>query len=472
MTSVVTPSTVRQLADLPSPKGLPLLGNLLQMDIPRLHEVLEGWGDEIGSAYTIALGTKRVLVSSDPSLLQTALRERPDRYRRFSAIESVSEEMHAKGVFAAEGAAWRPQRKLIMQALAATNFRDYFPVLQAITMRLERRWRRAAATEVPVDVCQDLVRYTVDVTTALAFGEDPNTLEAPGNVIQEHLALLFPMLMKRVNAPFPWWRYFRLPSDRRFDRSLEAVLHHVRGLVEHKHQEMKNFPAAGPRNLLEAMLAAAAEPGSEITQDVVVANVLTLLLAGEDTTAHSLAWSMYFLAEYPDRQTSLHKQAYKAFGKASVCPRFDDIHGLEIFEAVSLEASRFRPVIPLLYLEPVVDVVLGDISVPSGTPLFFVLRPSMLDSAHFERPGEFLPERWTAGHAEVATHDARAYAQFGSGPRMCPGRHLAGTEIRLVLSMLARNFSIKFASDPASIREVMAFTMMPSAMPMLFKVRA
>jgi len=77
---------------------------------------------------------------------------------------------------------------------------------------------------------------------------------------------------------------------------------------------------------------------------------------------------------------------------------------------------------------------------------------------------QFRPERWAAGH-DVQPHDMRAYVQFGAGPRVCPGRHLAAVEIRLVLSMLARNFSMQLATDPAAVREVMAFTMMPSAMP-------
>ena len=66
-------------------------------------------------------------------------------------------------------------------------------------------------------------------------------------------------------------------------------------------------------------------------------------------------------------------------------------------------------------------------------------------------------------------HDARAYVQFGAGPRVCPGRHLAGVELRLVLSMLARNFSMELAADPAEVKEVLAFTMMPSAMPVRLK---
>lgn len=459
----------RQLADLPSPRGVPLLGNMLQLQPQRLHQILEDWCEELGPAYTLALGPRKAFVCSDPELLQAALRERPHRYRRYAPIEAVISEMGANGLFSVEGEAWRPQRQLIMRALASTHFRAFFPTLQAITTRLFQRWQRAAAAGEVVEMSQDLVRYTVDVTTALAFGEDPNTIEQPGDAIQQHLAQMFPMLMARINAPFPLWRYVRLPKDRRFDRSLAAVKLHIDGLIERARRRLRDEPAQSPRNLLEAMLLASDEAGSGITDSDVSANVMTLLLAGEDTTAHTLAWTMPFLCADPELQARLHASAVEVLGDTNVCPSVEDLRRLDPFEACANEATRLKPIVPLLFLEPLEDVELGGIVLPAKTPLFFVLRPAMLDGAHFGRPREFLPQRWATGHEQVQPHDSRAYAQFGAGPRVCPGRHLAGAELRLVLSMLARNFSMELAVDLAAIREVMAFTMMPSMMPVRLK---
>jgi cytochrome P450 len=460
---------IRSLSDLPSPRGLPLLGNMLQLDLPRLHLIFEKWAAEFGSIFTIGLGPKRVFVCSDADLLQIALRERPERYRRVSSVESISKEMNANGVFSVEGEGWRPQRRLVMQALASRNFSSFFPILKEITERLHKKWEHSAKAGQVVDMTHDLVRFTVDATTALAFGEDPNTIEESGNVIQEHLAEVFPMMMKRINAPIPLWRYFKLPSDRKFDRALEAIHAHVELLIERSKKRMREQPSASSRNLLEAMLAAASLPDSGITDDVVVANVITMLLAGEDTTAHSLAWTVYFVSQDKGLQSRLHLVSMDAFGSSQVCPAFEDIKKLDLFESVTQEASRFKPVVPLVYLEPVVDVVLGNVSLPAGTPLFFILRPSMLDSKSFGRPHEFLPERWSAGHLEVQPHDSKAYAQFGAGPRVCPGRYLAAIEMRLVLSMLSRNFSMELATSPESIKEIAAFTMMPNTMPVRLK---
>jgi len=451
---------------------LPFIGNALQLDPKRLHQTLEGWCRELGPAYTIGVGSKRIFVSSDPELLQTALREWPERYRRFAPIESVIAEMKGNGVFSVEGEAWRPQRQLIMRALASTKFRAFFPALQTITERLRQHWQRAAEAGEPVEMTQDLVRYTVDVTTALAFGEDPNTIEQPGNVIQDHLAHIFPMIMSRINAPFPLWRYLRLPKDRKLDRALAAVHRHIGELIERTRTRMRDQPSDTRRNVLEALLAAGDEPGSGITDEVISANVLTLLLAGEDTTAHTLAWTLSFLCADAQLQARLSVAAVEVLGAARVCPSLEDVKRLDLFEFTANEATRLKPIVPLIFLEPLTDVVLGDVALPAGTPLFFVLRPAMLDDKHFGDPARFLPERWASGHGQVQPHDSRAYAQFGAGPRVCPGRHLAGVELRLVLSMLARNFSMELAADPATVKEVLAFTMMPSAMPVRLKALA
>src|SRR6202022_332520 len=391
MTDSINNSAVRTLSDLPSPRRLPLLGNALQLDPLRLHLILEQWTEAFGSVYTIGLGPKRIFVCSDPDLRQTALRERPDRYRRFSPIESVIKEMKANGVFSVEGEGWRPQRRLVMQALASKHFSSFFPILRGITERLRKKWEHSAKTGQVVDMAQDLVRFTVDATTALAFGEDPNTIEESGNVIQEHLAEIFPMIMKRINASVPLWRYFRLPSDRKFERSLHAVHHHVESLIDRPRKRIRKQPGEDPRNLLEAMLATANLPYSGITDEVIAANGMTLLVAGEDTTAHSLSWAIYFISQDKGLQSRLHVASTDAFGSSQLCPTFEDVKKLDLFEFVAQETSRFKPVVPLGYLEPVIDVVLGDVSLPSGTPLIFLLRPSMLDSKRFGRPDEFLP---------------------------------------------------------------------------------
>jgi cytochrome P450 len=467
MTTQYGSTTARPLADLPSPRGLPLLGNLHQLDLKKLHSAIENWGAELGSSFTFAMGPKRVFVTSDPDLAQFALRERPESFRRLSAIESVIDEMGFNGVFSAEGEAWRPQRKLVVQALSSRGFPSFFPILRTITDRLRQRWQQIAEKGAVTDVAQDLVRFTVDVTSTLSFGQDVNTLEQEGDLIQKHLGVIFPMVNLRVNLPVRYWRYVRLPQDRKLEESIEAVRTFVGKLIENARLEVARDPAAPPRNLLQAMIAAANEPDSGITDNEVYANVVTLLLAGEDTTAHTLAWTLYCMAQRPELQAQLQTAARDALGDSKVASDYEGTERLALFEGAAFEALRFKPIIPLIFLETKREVLLGDTILPAGTPVFLSLRPAMSADEHFADARQFNPERWTTGrHESGQAHNGRAFMQFGAGPRVCPGRQLAALEIRMALSMLSRNFSVEFASDPADVREVFSFTMWPSSLPL------
>lgn len=138
---------------------------------------------------------------------------------------------------------------------------------------------------------------------------------------------------------------------------------------------------------------------------------------------------------------------------------------LDLFEALALEALRLKPVVPVFGLSLLESAQVGDLSLPAGADLIFITRPATVSERHFADPLRYDPWRWQRGAAAGMAHDARAFLQFGAGPRVCPGRHLATVELRLVLSMLLRDFRIELMCGPDEIDEVTAFTMLPSRMP-------
>jgi cytochrome P450 len=463
---------IREIADLPAPRGLPLIGNAHQLTPSRAHLILERWAQELGTPYRFQIGSRPVTVWDDTELCHSIMRERPHGYRRYSSIEETLDEMGSNGLFSVEGAAWEPQRKLVMQALTVAHIKAFYPTLAAITERLKVRWERAARSDRVVEMTEDLKRYTVDVTSALAFGDDPRTLEQDGDVIQEHLALIFPMLMNRINAPFRYWRYVKLPRDRRLSHSLVEVHRYVRLTMNRARERIRDRPHDEPGNLLEAMLQIRDTPGSGFTDDQVAANVLTMLLAGEDTTAHSIAWALLYLTSDDALQSRVSNRSRAVLGASGVCPTYETLKTLDLCEAVCTEASRFRPVVPVHAFEPLQDVEHRGIRLPAGSRMFFLTRPSMLDASNFEHPDKFDPERWMHERiSERGAHETRAHLQFGGGPRVCPGRHLSTVEMRLVISMLSAGFVSRLAVDMSSIREVAAFTMVPSGMPVRLYLR-
>ena len=463
---------LRSVAALPGPRGWPLIGNLLQFDLPRLHRQFEDWADRHGPTYRLRLGRREVLVISDAETIAALLRDRPDTWRRMRPIEAVIREAGGHGVFSAEGDDWRRQRRLVMSAFDPGHLKRFYPSLQRVTERLMASWRDAARRGEAIDLQASLMRYTVDVTTGLAFGVDLNTIDAP-HPLQEHLDKLFPMLFRRVNLPFPYWHYLRLPIDREYDRHLRRVHEAVRGFVQAARQRLQDEPARRerPTDLLEAMLAARDADGSALTEEEVAGNVLTVLLAGEDTTANTLGWAIWLLHEHPDDWQALVAEVDAALGDARLPPSFDAARGLASIEASVGEAMRLKPVAPLLFMEANRETELAGFRLPPGAVVFCLMRRAALDARLAEDVADFRPGRWQDG-ADRAVQ--KASMPFGAGPRLCPGRYLALLEMKMVLGMLARNFELLEVGPEGggAPGERMAFTMFPVGLKMRLAERA
>ncbi|MDE2276073.1 MAG: cytochrome P450, partial [Burkholderiales bacterium] len=243
MTSVAVADRPRRLSDLPGPPGLPLLGNSLQIQPERFHLQLEEWSRTHGDPYRLRLGTRRLLVVADPAAIAAALRDRPAVINRTERLVRGATELGFGGVFASNGEDWRRQRSMVMAAFDPGHIKSYFPSLVHITQRFQRRWQRAVDTGAAIDLGADLMRYTVDAIAGLAFGADINTLESDDEVIQQHLDKIFPALGRRLQAFFPYWRYVKLPADRRLDRHVAALREAVQGFIAQARARLAADPA-------------------------------------------------------------------------------------------------------------------------------------------------------------------------------------------------------------------------------------
>lgn len=467
-----SPAARRRIDSLPGPKGLPLVGNAFQLDIPRLHEILEGWAAEYGPVFRYRLGPNTLVAVTDPDLVDEALRHRPERFRRLHAVETVFEEMKVAGVFSAEGAAWRPQRRLSMEALSHRHLRDFYPTLARVAGKLRTRLARAADAGEPVDIVDTLKRFTVDVTTILTLGHDVNTLEQGEDVIQRKLEQIFPAFNRRLFALFPTWRLVRLPVDRRLDEALTELHAWMRTLVAEAQARLEADPsrAQSPANFLEAMVAARDEDGRPFAEDVILGNLVTMLVAGEDTTAYTLAWAVHHLCDEPDVVSAMTREISSVMGNDAVPDTFESANRLVYAAAVANETMRLRPVAPIIILEANEDTVLGDIELPARTGVSVLLRPAAVDAENFADPKAFRPERWLPG--APGPHEPSVHMPFGSGPRLCPGRALALLEMKLVLATLYGAFTIERRGNSEAVKEQFTFTMNPVGLEVTVRRRA
>ena len=451
----------RDIEHLPGPKGLPILGNLHQIKPAQFHLILERWAVQFGSPYLFHVPGRRIVVVTDPKWADQALRARPETFRRSVKTAEILGEMGIDGVFIAEGEAWRPQRKLSVAALAQRHFRALYPSIEMVTTRLLSRWRKLADAGEALDLVDEMKRFTVDVTTLMTFGYDINTIEQDDDLIQRKLDLVFPAIVRRLLAPFPTWRYLRLPKDRQLDKAVAELRDWLGELIARTKELLAREPerAGRPSNFIEAMLVARDDDGKPFPERVIFGNLMTMLLAGEDTTANTLAWAVHELFDHPQWMGELRREAGEVLGSSEVAGSVDQANALESAGAVANETMRLRPVAPFNIVQAIADTTVGDLRVPKGTLLAFLTRAPATAPIHFEAPKAFRPERWLT--PVKGAHNAAVHIPFGSGPRICPGRALALVEMNTLLSMLYKNFDLERVGARDDVGEEYGFTMSP-----------
>ncbi len=454
------------IAELPGPPRLPLLGNAHQLlTATKLHSTFEGWCEQYGSIIRVDIARRRLIVIADADAINTILRKRPEGFRRWAEQERVSDEMGISGLFTAEGEDWKRQRRAVLAALNINHLHRYFHVVRTSVQRLHRRLSDAAQSQRGSEVSELLGSYTIDNTAALVFGHDLNTLERGENELHEHIERVFCMITRRVGAPVAYWRWFKLPADRALDRSLEQLRPAIMVFIEEARQRIAERPDLrdAPENVLEGMLAAQQADGRFSDQEI-IGNVFTLLLAGEDTTAHTLGWTIWFLATRPDVQALLAQEADEVLNERLFPTEYRELDRFPYTEAVLQEAIRLKTVAPLQPIEPLVDTTISGVHLPAETRLLLLLRPPGLDLK--EHPETFDPDRWLrAGGAPKSL-------AFGAGQRFCPGRGLAFLELTSALAMIARNFEVELDDSKGPVREQLNFTMSPHGLAVRLRERA
>lgn len=461
-TALQTSSGIRSLKELPGPKGVPLLGNARQIRPSEMHLQLEAWVRDFGERYRIALGPRPFFITANPDDIAFILKNRPDGFRRFSRLDVVSEELGIMGLFSASGDRWKRQRPLVMSAFNPAHVKSYFSSLHISTLRLQARWQRACEAGA-FALEPDLMRYTVDVTSGLAFGIDTNTIESEGVIIQEYLKDIFRMLQKRMLAPIMYWHWIRFAEDRKLERDLQIVHKTVRDFIQMAQLRMDQNPDlySQPTNLLEAMIAARDEEGKGLSDNELAGNVLTMLLAGEDTTAHTLAWFIYLIYRHPMVLEKLRIEINAILRQDAVPSRHEQLAGMEYMECCIQEVMRLKPVAPLIASEACHDTVVGGIALPKGAQILMLVRSAAVKEDNFVFPQSFEPERWLQPSSQQ--NNKKVSVPFGSGPRICPGRYLALEEMKMVIAMLVQNFDLVQVDTPngQEPKEHLSFTMAP-----------
>ncbi|WP_053979456.1 cytochrome P450 [Marinagarivorans algicola] len=433
------PNIPRTLKDLPSPKEHWLKGSLGQFKPDEIHTYFYTHAKALGDMYKIRLLNKPVVVVSNAAVVFDILKQRPSRYRRAKSIALTYKNARIHGAFSSEGEQWRNYRQLLAPAFKPKYIARMLPIIQKSVMRFVAHIEQAPQ---PLDIQVPLQRLIVDITSELALGYDINSLSNPDNQLQDHLNIIFEHL-SHANTPPAFYSRLVQPCPKTLAISLAYVRKNILSLIRTTKSQLT--PEHAPNTILEALLLAKDEQGQTFSEDMIYRNIISLLSAGEDTTASTVAWAVYYLAKNPSVQQSLRNEITANYPQKGTL-QWQDLENFPLTLGACQEALRLAPAIPFLLLEPLGDEVINGVYVSKGTTVAVLLASDNHNASLFKDSEQFHPNRWPAFTDEQKKQASIALSPFGGGPRLCPGMQLSLIKQKVILIELLKHYTLTLDS--------------------------
>jgi len=344
-----------------------------------------------------------VLVS-EPELIRDILVARAHLFRRDDvARQLLSPMLGPTSLFMAEGADWRWQRRAVAPTFRHDKLLALVPTFSAIAVRQVERWR-AVPRERPVDVAEAMAQTTCEVIVNTMLGS-AGALDVQGfarALTTELDSFPWRFILTSFRAP-SWLPY---PGRRRAARAREHIYREAARLV------------------------------AQLTDEELVRNLATFMLAGHETTAVALTWTLWLLAKYPHVQDQVAAEAHATIGSGAV--EAQQVERLAFTRQVLQEAMRLYPPAPAISRQPLVPLVLGGEQLTPATQVTITIYPLHRNRRVWENPDSFDPDRFTVD--QTKTRARYAYLPFGAGPRVCIGASFAMIEATVVLAILVHAF--------------------------------
>jgi cytochrome P450 len=399
-----------------------------------------------GGVVPLRIGMTRGHLVSDPALVRHVLLDNIDNYdKRTPAFDAVRIVL-GDGMLTSGGAFWKRQRRIAQPAFHGESVRHFAPIISRLARETADEWERAATAGDTVDACTDMMRVTLRIVSETLFGDD---LAADATEINRVFPVILACLAKRVTDPIrpPLW--VPVANNRRLRPALASLDSIVTRLIATKRRRLGAGEASqgGHRDLLTIlMLARDAETGETMSDAQLRDEVMTLMIAGHETTANALSWLWYLLDRHPDEQERLRDEI--AAATAGRPPTVDDLPQLPRMKAVIQETLRLYPPVWMFDRRALGPDDLAGTKVARGDLVIFCPYAIHRLPELWSDPEAFHPERFEAGREEQK--NKFAYLPFSAGPRTCIGNSFAMIESQIIMGTLLARFRARLA-DPAPI---------------------
>jgi cytochrome P450 len=425
----------------PGPKGNLIMGVMREFNRDTLgfiERCQRDYGDVVRSRFLYV----NAYFLYNPEDIEALLTTNAKSFRKARSLRSpFFHRLVGNGLVTSEGDFWRRQRRLAQPAFHRQRISSYGDIMVQYANRAIGNWKDGEHR----DITKDMTRLTLEIVVKTLFNSDVSN-------DADHVGASLSQIVKPFasQATLKWIADNRLPTPghyRYFNavRDIDRIVYRI--IAE------RRASGADEGDLLSMLLQARDEDGSHMSDAQLRDEVMTLFLAGHETTALALSWSWYLLATNPAAEKKFQVELDEVLGGRA--PEVSDLPKLTFTEMIAKETMRLYPPAYAVGREAIEDTEMGGFRVPRGTQLFAFQWVTHRDPRFFDRPCEFVPERWANG--SMQTLPKYAYFPFGGGPRQCIGNYFAMMEIVLLLATIGQRFRFSLLQEhPVEVLPVLS----------------
>lgn len=389
-----------------------------------------GLADEYGDYVKLKLIRGQGVLVVDPEGIEDVLVRKKRHFLKGRGVRALRP-MLGNGLLVSEGEFWRRQRRLAQPAFHKDRIARYAERMVALGNRMLDRWKPGQQ----MDVHEEMMGVTLSIVADALFSTD---VSQRAGEVGEGLATTL--------RHFQWWSRSGFLVPLWVPVTPNVMLHRARRRLDAVvNQIVAERRRSGERcdDLLDMLLSARDEDGTAMSPKQIRDEVMTLLLAGHETTANNLTWTFYLLGQHPDIETRLVQEVSQVLqGRPATVA---DLPNLKYTEMVVKESLRLFPPVWVLGYDAIDDVEVGPYTVRKGTAVFVSQWVNHHAPRWFPEPLAFRPERWA--DPKIKSLPTYAYFPFGGGERMCIGKSFALMEAQLLLATIVQRRRLELVKD-------------------------
>jgi cytochrome P450 len=404
----------------PGPKGS-FPGSVLgQMQNRRLEFLLES-ARTYGDLVHFHIGPRHIYLLNYPDYIHYVLVEAPEKFHKSPNLKRNTRQSIGQGLLTSEGDLHQRQRRLAQPAFHHKRIAAYGDVMVDYTRRMLDTWQPGERR----DVAHEMTNLTMQIVAKTLFDADvSDEMDAIGRAI----SIGIETVGKRITQPVSLPDWIPTPHNIERRRAAKVLEMTITGIINERRESGED------RGDLMSMLLLAVdeEDGGQMTNKQVRDEVMTLFIAGHETTANALAWTLYLLAQHPEVEAKLANELDQILGGR--LPTMQDLPRLRYTDMVMKESMRLYPPAWIISREVMENITLGGYDIARGSIVIMSQYVMHHHPRYFDEPERFMPERFAEGWEERVPR--YAYFPFGGGPRVCIGNSFAMMEATLVLATI------------------------------------